>query len=50
MLFVDILQATWSHFRSTETTIHQLEKAGFSDIEIHWDTAKIYYSFTAKKN
>ena len=49
MLSIDILQATWSHFRTSKTTIHQLKQAGFSDIDIHWDTAKIFYSFTARK-
>lgn len=49
LLFVDILQATWSNFRSAETTQSQLSAAGFKDIEILWDTQKIFYTFTARK-
>lgn len=49
MLFLDILQSTWSHFRSSKETSEQLAAAGFTDIEIYWDDAKMFYSFTAKK-
>lgn len=49
LLFVDILQATWSNFRSAETTQSQLSAAGFKDINILWDTQKIFYTFTARK-
>lgn len=48
-IFSDILQSTWNHFRSSSESIAQLEKAGFTDIQIYWDTAKIFYTFEAKK-
>ena len=49
MLFSDILQATWNHFRTSSESIQQLEAVGFTDIEIHWDTAKIFYTFEARR-
>ncbi|MCD6046109.1 MAG: SAM-dependent methyltransferase [Gammaproteobacteria bacterium] len=49
MLFLDILQSTWSHFRSSKETSEQLAAAGFTNIEFYWDDAKMFYSFTATK-
>ncbi len=49
LLFIDMLGATWSHFRASKETIEQLNKVGFTDVEIHWDVAKIFYSFEARK-
>ena len=50
-IFLTILQATWSNFRTSEQTIDQLIEAGFKeeDIEIHWDDAKMFYTFSATK-
>ena len=48
-IFLDILQATWANYRSSEQTQEQLEAAGFSDIEFFWDTQKIFYTFEATK-
>lgn len=48
-IFVQILQATWSHFRSVDQTIQQLTGAGFESVEIHWDDARIFYSFEAMR-
>lgn len=49
MIFADILQATWSHFRTSSESVAQLKEAGFMDIEIHWDAAKMFYTFKASK-
>ncbi len=46
-IFIQILQATWSHFRSTSQTTQQLNTAGFDTVEIHWDDAHMFYSFEA---
>lgn len=46
-IFIQILQATWSHFRSVGLTTHQLNLAGFTDVEIHWDDAHMFYTFEA---
>jgi hypothetical protein len=46
-IFIQILQATWSHFRSVEQTTKQLNTAGFDFVEIHWDDAHMFYSFEA---
>jgi len=48
-LFKVILEATWANFRSTEKTCSQLKEAGFKEIEIHWDSQKIFPTFIAKK-
>lgn len=48
-IFIQILQATWSHFRSVEETIQQLNNAGFNAIQIHWDDAHMFYSFAAMR-
>ncbi len=46
-IFIQILQATWSHFRSVDQTTQQLNTAGFDSVEIHWDDAHMFYSFEA---
>lgn len=46
-IFIQILQATWSHFRSADQTTQQLNTAGFDAVEIHWDDAHMFYSFEA---
>ena len=46
-IFIQILQATWSHFRSADQTTRQLNTAGFDAVEIHWDDAHLFYSFEA---
>lgn len=48
-IFIQILQATWSHFRSVDQTTQQLNIAGFDSIEIHWDDAHMFYSFEAMR-
>lgn len=46
-IFIQILQATWSHFRSVDQTTQQLNTAGFDAVGIHWDNAHMFYSFEA---
>jgi SAM-dependent methyltransferase len=46
-IFIQILQATWSNFRSVNQTTQQLNTAGFDTVEIHWDDAHMFYSFEA---
>lgn len=48
-IFMQILQATWSHFRSVEQTIRQLQCAGFGAVEIYKDDANLFYSFKAMR-
>lgn len=48
-IFIQILQASWSHFRSAEQTIQQLKTAGFESVELYWDDAHIFYSFEAMR-
>ena len=48
-IFLQILQATWSHFRLSAQTISQLKTAGFDSVEIFWDEAKLFYTFLATK-
>lgn len=49
-IFKTILQATWSNFRSSEKTCDQLHEAGFNNVEIFWDTQKMFPTFLAHKN
>lgn len=49
IIFKTILQVTWANFRTSERTCSQLKAAGFEDIEIHWDTQRIFPSFCATK-
>lgn len=46
-IFIQILQASWSHLRSVDQTKQQLKQAGFESVEIHWDDAHMFYSFEA---
>ncbi|MDR3491738.1 MAG: SAM-dependent methyltransferase, partial [Gammaproteobacteria bacterium] len=48
-LFRTVLEATWANFRSSEKTCAQLKEAGFEDVEIHWDSQRIFPTFTARK-
>jgi len=48
-IFRTILEATWANFRSSEKTCSQLKEAGFENIEIHWDTQKMFPTFIAEK-
>jgi SAM-dependent methyltransferase len=48
-LFSTILEATWANFRTSEKTSAQLREAGFKNIEIHWDSQKIFPTFSAQK-
>lgn len=48
-LFVTILGATWSNYRTSEKTSSQLKEAGFENIEIYWDTRKMFPTFCAQK-
>lgn len=49
MLFRSILAATWANFRSSAKTVSQLEAAGFENVQIHWDTRKMFPTFSAQK-
>ncbi len=49
LLFKTILEATWSNFHTSEKTCSQLKEAGFEDIEIHWDSRKMFPTFCAQK-
>lgn len=44
-----VLEATWSNFRSSEKTLMQLTEAGFKNIEIFWDSQKMFPTFYAEK-
>jgi len=49
-LFSQVLNARWSHFRSSDDTVQQLKTAGFNSIEIIWDKQRIFPTFVANKN
>lgn len=48
-IFKTILQTTWANFRSSETTCAQLREAGFTNIEIYWDSQKMFPTFLSQK-
>lgn len=48
-LFKIILEATWANFRTSQKTCLQLQEAGFENIEIHWDSRKMFPTFSAQK-
>ena len=48
-IFADTLHAKWQCFRSSETTHHQLQQAGFSNIEFFYDNAHLFPTVTAWK-
>ncbi|MDE3045490.1 MAG: class I SAM-dependent methyltransferase [Verrucomicrobiota bacterium] len=50
ILFIDILNACWSAFRTTEQTRQQLAEAGFSHIETFPDEARILPVALASKS
>lgn len=49
VIFADILQAKWQAFRSSDLTHQQLKAAGFTEIEIHYDEARLFPTAVAKK-
>ncbi len=48
-IFGDILQASWQHFRSESQTRQQLEAAGFTILEIIYDTQGLFPTVVAQK-
>jgi len=48
-IFVDIIEAKWQCFRSTEQTKSQLESVGYSDIQFIYDEAKMFPTVVAYK-
>ncbi len=48
-IFGDILQASWQHFRSESQTRQQLEAAGFTILEIIYDTQRLFPTVVAQK-
>ncbi len=49
VIFGDVLESSWQYYRSTETTVEQLESVGFTDIQVIYDQAHIFPTFVAKK-
>ncbi|MCF9033426.1 SAM-dependent methyltransferase [Acinetobacter nectaris] len=49
VIFIDILQAKWSAYRSVELTTKQLEAVGFKEIELIYDDAYLFPTVIAKK-
>jgi len=49
VIFADILESSWQHYRSTEETIKQLKSVGFEEIEVIYDKAHIFPTFIAKR-
>lgn len=49
IIFVDIIDAKWQCFRSSELTRLQLEAAGFKDINFIYDTARMFPTVVAYK-
>jgi hypothetical protein len=49
VIFSDILSAKWQVFRTEEEVKDHLKKAGFCDIEIHYDKAHIFPTVVATK-
>ena len=50
LLFSTVLNTGWQCFRSCETTIEQLESAGFDDINLLFDQANLFPTVSAKKS
>lgn len=48
-LLRDIVQVGWQHYRSSEQTRQMLQRAGFEDIEIHPDQARLFPTAVAVK-
>lgn len=49
IIMVDVIDAKFQCYSSTETTRHQLLKAGFSDIQFFYDRARIFPTVVAVK-
>ena len=49
LVFADILDCKWQTFRSSKQTIEQLQRAGFSSIEVKRDKAFIFPTIIAHK-
>ena len=49
-LFRTVLEATWANFRTSEQTCQQLKEAGFENIEVHWDSRKMFPTFCGQKS
>lgn len=49
-IFGDILQANWQTFRTEAETRNQLESAGFSIIEVIYDSCKMFPTIVASKS
>ena len=47
---MDIIQAAWQAFRTEKQTRHQLETAGFSIVEVIYDSQGMFPTIVAKKN
>lgn len=49
IIFVDIIEAKWQCYRSSEQTHAQLKSAGFVDIQFMYDNAKMFPTVVAYK-
>lgn len=49
ILFIDIIQANWQCYRTTEQTRMQLSSVGFRDIKFVYDSRRIFPTVTAIK-
>lgn len=49
IIFADILQAKFQHYRSSQQTRSQLESIGFEDVQFIYDVAKIFPTVVAYK-
>jgi SAM-dependent methyltransferase len=49
IIFVDILQAKWQCFRSSEQTLEQLRALGYENIDFIYDPAKLFPTVVAYK-
>lgn len=50
IIFIDIIQAKFRNYRSTEQTREQLQTAGFNDIQFIYDKAKMFPTVVAVKS
>lgn len=48
-IFLDILNAKWSAYRTEDLTKQQLEHAGFKEIKFIYDDAHLFPTVVAKK-
>ena len=49
IIFADILDSYWQAYRTEETVKKQLQKAGFSKIEVFYDQAHMFPTIVATK-